>query len=129
MYRPLLEFLTAPNLRAVEAGLNDYRCLGVKRTDYPAIEAHAGAVVNGMLVMDIPATAWQRLDRYEGEMYRRTVVQVQLSNGENKEARTYVIRPRYSTRLTQREWQYGYESEVYAKAQLEVMVAAARKSK
>ncbi|MBN49072.1 MAG: hypothetical protein CMN85_05975 [Spongiibacteraceae bacterium] len=124
MYRPLLEFLTAQNLLSQEACLAGYRCLGVKREDYPAIEACEGGLVKGLLVRSIPPAAWQRLDRYEGEMYRRTSVQVQLACGDSEDAWTYVIRPRYSARLARREWQYCSRAEAYAKTQLEVMAGA-----
>lgn len=126
MYRPLLEFLTAPNLTLDEASLAGYRCLSVKRADYPAIEVCAGAAVKGLLAKGIPPAAWQRLDRYEGEMYRRTAVQVSLANGDSEEAWTYVLRPRYHTRLARREWQYSRQAEAYAKTQLEAMISAAR---
>lgn len=126
MYRPLLAFLTAPELSAVEARLSDYRCLSVKGADYPAIAASAGAVVKGLLIRDIPPAAWQRLDRYEGEMYRRTAVQVELADGGSDEAWAYVIRPRFHPRLGRREWQYGREAQNYAKTQLDTLVSASQ---
>lgn len=126
MYPPLLVFLTAPGLRSVDAQLAGYRCLQVRRADFPAIAVSAGAVVKGLLVRDIPPAAWQRLDRYEGEMYRRTAVQVELGDGGSAEAWTYVIRPRFHARLGQREWQYGREAENYAKTQLATMISAAQ---
>lgn len=126
MYRPLLEWLTAPNLPSEAATLEGYRCLAVKREAYPAIEVCDGGAVTGLLVSGVPPTAWQRLDRYEGEMYRRTAVQVRLASGDCEDAWVYVIRPRFRARLAQREWQYGAKAEAYAKAQLEVMTSASR---
>ncbi len=124
MYRPLLEHLTARSIDCEAARLPDFTCRNVKRADYPAIAPSVGSVVSGLLVRGVPPAAWQPLDRYEGEMYRRTMVFVQTADGEKVEAWTYVIRPRYLARMGQRNWQYSRAAENYAKAQLEAMLDA-----
>ncbi|MFT5574820.1 MAG: gamma-glutamylcyclotransferase (GGCT)/AIG2-like uncharacterized protein YtfP [Bermanella sp.] len=124
MHRPLLECLTAPGLDTVEVQLCGYACLNVKRADYPAIFESAESVVSGLLVRGVPSAAWQQLDRYEGEMYRRTEVLVQKATREDEEVWTYVIRPRYRARLGNREWKFSRKAEKYANAQLEVILSA-----
>ncbi len=124
MYRPLLEHLTARGINCEAAQLPDFSCRKVKRADYPAIAPSVDSVVSGLLVRGVPPAAWQPLDRYEGEMYRRTMVFVQTADGEQVEAWTYVIRPRYLARMGQRNWQYSPAAENYAKAQLEAMLDA-----
>ncbi|MAY36471.1 MAG: hypothetical protein CMN84_10260 [Spongiibacteraceae bacterium] len=122
MYQPLLRALVERELSVEEAVLDGYSCLAVKAAAYPAIVADENGRVVGQLVRNIPPGAWQRIDRYEGEYYRREEVEVTLTDGSTAEAGTYVIRPRYRSRLSRRTWQYGPDAERYAKAQCEALM-------
>ena len=48
--------------------------------------------------------ALERLDRFEGEMYRREQVEVVLADHQTLRAETYVMRPEYYHRLSQHDW-------------------------
>lgn len=117
MYGPLLEALTGREHKGEAATLPDYACYGVKAAAYPAIVEQQGAVVSGQLVRDIPAGSWLALDRYEGEFYRREEVRVMLADGTETDAVTYVMRPRFRSRLSRRAWQYNRDAQAYARAQ------------
>ena len=58
-------------------------------------------------VIDIPQPAWDRLDRFEGEMYTRERVQVELADGSTVAAETYVINHRFMGCLEEVEWEFG----------------------
>ncbi len=122
MYQPLLQALVERELGVEEAVLDGYSCLAVKAAAYPAIVADGEGRAVGRLVRNIPPGAWQRIDRYEGEYYRREEVQVTLADGSSAAAGTYVIRPRYHSRLSRRAWHYGPDAERYAKAQREALM-------
>lgn len=117
MYAPLLELLTGRESEAQAATLPGYACYGVKAAAYPAIVEQDGGTVSGQLVRDIPAGSWLALDRYEGEYYRREEVRVLLSDGTETDAFTYVMRPRFRSRLSRRAWQYSRDAQAYARAQ------------
>ena len=66
--------------------------------------AHVGGVVDGTLYRGLPAAAWTRLDAFEGEMYRRERVCVDLSDGACVKTWTYVVKSEYAHVLEPREW-------------------------
>ena len=81
-------------------------------------------VTMGGWVQRIPAGAWHRLDRYEGEFYRRESVAVRPIDGDHDvNAWSYVFRPRFRSRLSQCDWHYDIEAKAYAKAQLVALLA------
>ncbi|MBB3047288.1 gamma-glutamylcyclotransferase (GGCT)/AIG2-like uncharacterized protein YtfP [Litorivivens lipolytica] len=122
MYKPLLRALLERDLSAEPATLEGYACFAIRSAAYPGIVAAEGNRVSGLLVRDIPPGAWLGLDRYEGEFYRRETVAVVLADDSEVEASTYVMRPRFRSRLSQRAWQYGPEAERYAAAQCEALL-------
>ncbi len=88
------------------AVLQNYRRHTVKGELYPALVSHKGSLVQGVVYHDIPDTAWRRLDRFEGEMYERCLVNVVLADGRNETVYTYVTRPEFEGRLDSTEWDF-----------------------
>jgi gamma-glutamylcyclotransferase (GGCT)/AIG2-like uncharacterized protein YtfP len=86
------------------ARLNGFRRVCLRNRDYPAIHPSRGESVSGFLYESLPASAWERLDRFEGDEYRREDVVVLLENGSRRKARTYVIRPDCRNLLTATPW-------------------------
>ncbi len=82
------------------------RC--VKGEDYPAIRARTGRRVEGVLYRGLPAGAWARLDRFEGELYRRAEVRVLLRGGKAVSAQTYVLREEFAARLSPERWDFEH---------------------
>lgn len=124
MYRPLLNHLLGSEVDVREASLIGYRCLAVKGEKYPGIVPSTDDCVRGQLVQRIPAGAWYRLDRYEGEFYRRESVVVRRIDGRDENAWAYVFRPRFRSRLGQRAWHYDGDARAYAQAQLAALLTA-----
>ncbi|MBW6508118.1 MAG: gamma-glutamylcyclotransferase [Desulfuromonadales bacterium] len=58
------------------------------------------------LYRDIPETAWTLLDRFEGEMYARGQVQVELIDGSSIAVETYIVNSRFIDCLEEVEWDF-----------------------
>ena len=78
----------------------------IKDEHYPALVPHATGAVEGVVYRDIPESAWLNLDRFEGEMYARTIVAVELDKGEILEAATYVMRPEFTGLIERTTWDF-----------------------
>jgi len=110
------------------ARLVGYRCTQVRDHAYPGIRPRAGASTPGRLFRNLDPHQWRVLDVFEGELYARTAVQVELQlDPEDSGARfsgaragplanptpapaataaaqVYVIRPEYAHLLSDRAW-------------------------
>jgi len=76
----------------------------VRGEAYPAITPAAGASVTGVLWHDVPPTARERLDAYEGPRYLRRTLQVTLADGTRRPALCYVIHPHGRASLAPEGW-------------------------
>ena len=90
----------------VPATLSGYRRLQVKAQPYPAVVPNTDCRVDGIVYQNVPPSAWNRLDRFEGDMYSREIVQVQLRWGSAVPAATYVLRPQFRGYLDEAEWNF-----------------------
>ncbi len=89
------------------AMLHGYRRFLVKDEQYPGVVAAVGGVVAGIVYHGLDAVNWQRLDRFEGEMYERQQVRVYYTDGSEAEVDCYLFRPEFSHRLTATEWDFA----------------------
>jgi len=78
----------------------------VKNEHYPAICPKEKGLVAGVVYLNVPAASWQRLDRFEGDMYERRSVEVEFDFGTVLPAQTYVIKPAYEDLLEAFDWSY-----------------------
>lgn len=90
---------------ALVAELPDFGCYRVRNRQFPAILAETGQQTRGCLYRGIDSPALERLDHYEGSLYRRHRVRVLLQDGHSIEAWTYVCHPRSRDWLTRETWQ------------------------
>jgi len=86
--------------------LRDYRRRAVKGEVYPGLIPERGGVVQGIVYRGLPDTAWAFLNAFEGEMYQRQIVGVNLADSTFIEAYTYVVRPGFENRLDSSEWDF-----------------------
>jgi gamma-glutamylcyclotransferase (GGCT)/AIG2-like uncharacterized protein YtfP len=93
--------------RPVRATLRGYRRLRVKAEPYPAVVPNTDYRVDGIVYQNVPPPAWDRLDRFEGEIYSREIVQVRLGCGSVVRAATYVLRPQFRGCLDEAEWDFS----------------------
>lgn len=86
---------------AVLTGYSRRRIYGVA---YPGLIKDDGTQVKGVLYRNVPQNAWLRLDRFEGGMYSRESVQVQLGSGVWVRAGTYIVKPAFWEKISDRMW-------------------------
>lgn len=91
---------------AVPARLDGYRRSPVIGEHYPGMVPAAGDKVEGVLYLELPDTAWARLDAFEGDEYRREQVSVACADGRIETAWTYVFKPEYAARLAAGAWDF-----------------------
>jgi gamma-glutamylcyclotransferase (GGCT)/AIG2-like uncharacterized protein YtfP len=86
------------------AVLSGFRRLGLREQVYPAIVPARGETLDGVLweALDPPALA--RIDRFEGPLYERQQLLVEVANGEIRSAFVYVLRPEHADLLTDTTW-------------------------
>jgi gamma-glutamylcyclotransferase (GGCT)/AIG2-like uncharacterized protein YtfP len=70
---------------------------------YPAIVESPGAEVGGVIYEGLAAAELVRLDDYEGPLYERRAVEVDVEGGTSS-AYTYVLRPEHVERLSSEPW-------------------------
>jgi hypothetical protein len=73
---------------------------------YPAIVPDKEYSVKGVLYRNVPDSVWDRLDRFEGEMYKRQPVGIELNEGGMLYAETYIIQQAYLNFLDQSDWDF-----------------------
>lgn len=90
-----------------DARLAGYARHPVRGEDYPGLVPDAAGEVHGLLYRDLPASAWPRLDAFEGEMYARLPVRVESAAGMVHKAWAYVFIPEYRHLLQPGEWDFA----------------------
>ncbi len=92
---------------AYESGtLKGFSRRSVKGEDYPALVLQETGYVDGVVYRNVPNTVWERLDRFEGEMYARQSVHIDLKDGSALLVVTYVVRPEFLNYVDQFEWDF-----------------------
>lgn len=90
------------------ATLHGYRRRAVVGATYPGVEPNADHCVQGVLYLELPDSAWPRLDGFEGEEYERRIVEVEMADRSRLRAWTYVFRPCFAHRLAPDDWDYEH---------------------
>ena len=75
-----------------------FRRLQVKNEHYPGLVKRKGRV-EGVVYFAVSAADMARLDRFEGELYRREVVEVTCGDGKRVPAAVYLIRDQFKNGL------------------------------
>ncbi|MGD8590077.1 MAG: gamma-glutamylcyclotransferase [Chromatiales bacterium] len=104
MVRQIMHSVSGMDLSGTTALLPGYRRRLLRGEVYPAILPDDLDRVEGILYTRLGRTAWQRLDSFEGEMYQRETVVVELAGGRRTQAQTYVLKPQYHALMTRDAW-------------------------
>lgn len=111
MAEPVMRSVCGRHFASTPATLHDFRRRRVSGEVYPAIIPCPGEKVDGALYCGLNATQLALLDVFEGDMYRRVVVDVKTGSGW-RSAHTYVMSPAYRHALTDEPWSLkGFLSE------------------
>lgn len=93
-----------PNPAGISGLLRDHCRLRVRGEQYPGLVPRSGASVEGIVYRAVPASAWARLDRFEGDLYVRTGVDVELADKTIRRVQAYIVRPGRTGCLEERAW-------------------------
>lgn len=88
------------------ARLRGYRRCRVRNEPYPAVIADRTATLDGVLYRDLNTSAWERLDRFEGDLYQRIQVRVGTGQGVEQTAGLYLATPALQALLIPGDWSF-----------------------
>jgi gamma-glutamylcyclotransferase (GGCT)/AIG2-like uncharacterized protein YtfP len=94
-----------PGLAGSSSLLHDHCRLYVRGEHYPGLVPRPGASVEGIIYHAVPDEAWARLDRFEGDLYVRASVDVELPDATIRRVQTYLVRPGLTACLEERVWE------------------------
>lgn len=104
LFADVFEAVTGASPPRAEARLAGYARYRLRGETYPAIVPEPGAQTVGAVYRSVTRAMLERLDRFEGEEYLRTRVDVVLSSGERLVAHVYVLDPLEHGRLEPEPW-------------------------
>ncbi len=104
MFEDIMREVSGCRLTGISGVLRGYVRRCVKGEQYPGLVADSDGRVRGVVYRNVPSAAWRRLDRFEGEMYTRELVRIELADGATVLAGTYVVRRVFRGRLDLSEW-------------------------
>lgn len=107
MCADILARVTGRQLTGEPARLAGYRRHPVTGEDYPGLIEDPMGVLDGQLYRGLDATAWRRLDAFEGEMYERCALWVNPVGGEPCPAWCYIFRQEYRHLLGPGDWDFA----------------------
>jgi len=107
MCEDIMREVTRYSLASVPGILAGFSRLLVKNELYPAIFYDQEGSVEGLVYRDVPLLAWQRLDRFEGDIYVRTSVPVRLNNDKIVISDTYVLQENFRDLLDTVDWNFS----------------------
>lgn len=94
-------------LSSMPGVLKGFSRWSVKGEKYPALVPDERGRVDGLVYRDVPNLAWDRLDRFEGEMYARRIVQIELTDGNSLLAAAYIVQPDFLDQLDSSDWDFA----------------------
>ena len=106
MCEDIMEEVSGCRLSGIAGILRSYGRRPVKGEHYPALVPDKKGSVAGIIYLNLPAPVWDRLDRFEGRMYVRQPVQVELRDGTILPAATYVVRQEFIDHLEESDWDF-----------------------
>jgi gamma-glutamylcyclotransferase (GGCT)/AIG2-like uncharacterized protein YtfP len=116
----VMEVVAGRRLAARAAVLRGFRRRLLRGAVYPAVLPAPGEDTEGVVWSGLDQRALARLDRFEGELYERRRLAVELAEGGACEAFVYVLEPRHRALATDAPW----ELEVFRARHLRDYLAA-----
>jgi len=103
----IMQEVSGLRVRSVPGTLKGYSRRSVKSQKYPGVLPDESGSVEGVVYLNVLNLAWDRLDRFEGEMYARQIVEVEVNDGARLRAETYVVKPNFLDHLDQTDWDFA----------------------
>jgi gamma-glutamylcyclotransferase (GGCT)/AIG2-like uncharacterized protein YtfP len=89
---------------ALPARVAGYAVRRLRQAVYPGLIPSPGAQARGVLYHDVTAAELGRLDRFEGEQYRRTLVEALPDSGGRVAAWVYLLHPSQRRQVLDVPW-------------------------
>jgi gamma-glutamylcyclotransferase (GGCT)/AIG2-like uncharacterized protein YtfP len=102
----IMSAVTGQVLHGEPARLDGHVRHPVRGEDYPGVVAQPGGRVDGILYSGLDGAALARLDAFEGDMYERRQVTVNLVGGGQRAAWCYIVAAASEHRLLPGDWDY-----------------------
>jgi len=90
MFPQVWQCVVAGAYRSLSAAANGHARFAIAGETYPGMVAQTGAMVEGVLYFDVNPDDLAALDRFEGEDYRRAIIEVVLADGRQVSCATYI---------------------------------------
>jgi hypothetical protein len=119
MIPEIMYAVTTGKFRLKSAILRGYARFTVKGEPYPGIIPVTDAVTEGIIYFDVDILSLERLDAFEGDLYRRTPILTETEEGEVINAEAYVVKPEFKNYLSSSEWNINEFTQKHLKAFLE----------
>jgi cation transport regulator ChaC len=99
-----MEIVAGRRFPSCPARLSGYRRRVLRGAVYPGLVPAAGERTEGVLWQELDRAALARIDRFEGELYVRPLLRVELESGAECEAFVYVLRPEQHALASDAPW-------------------------
>ncbi len=109
----IMRLVSGKDYQRSAAVLPGYACRKLADVVYPAIMACQDVSTSGVVYTSVPLEDIFLLDRYEGNEYVRQTVAVNMSDGSQVAAETYVIAPAQSCRILEESWSFDQFKELH----------------
>lgn len=104
MFADVWRIVAGREFETISATSPGYSIFRVREEAFPGITAAADDAVRGLVYLDVDSEAIARLDRFEGEIYKRQQVQTNCIDGTQRIADTFVIADDSRHLLTSEMW-------------------------
>ena len=106
MIPSVMAAVTGKRFQVMKAWLNGYARFKVKGESYPGILYKTGAAIDGVVHCDVDDLSLKLLDDFEGELYKRISVPVEVDQSGVLSAETYIFTPEHLHLLSSEPWDF-----------------------
>jgi gamma-glutamylcyclotransferase (GGCT)/AIG2-like uncharacterized protein YtfP len=100
----VIKAVTGRTYRGVPAALRGYAIFKVTNAEFPGVIRATDSTVEGIAYENVSAKDLNLLDLFEGDFYRRQLLDVVLPDGSISKAWVYVIADSHKDVLTDKSW-------------------------
>ena len=106
MIPSVMSAVTGKNFRALKACLKEYARFKLKGESYPGIVSRTGSAIEGMVHCDVDDLSLKLLDDFEGGLYQRVSVRVEVGHGGRLNAEAYIISLEHLHLMSSEPWDF-----------------------
>jgi gamma-glutamylcyclotransferase (GGCT)/AIG2-like uncharacterized protein YtfP len=96
--------VTGMPVKRIKGVVTGYAVRRIRGEDYPGMTPTPGGEAPGLVYLDVPAGALERLDRFEGGQYVRRSLAVRCEDGQIRQCEAYLVAGGSIGLLTNEAW-------------------------